>query len=322
LPPLGTGGQQKEVEMNEKRTTLRELVAKEQVFAPCIWDCFSAGAAEVAGYKAILLSGGALAHSMIGAPDIGLLSADELVWATERIASYSPLPLIVDADEGYGESPLNSYRTVSRLARAGAMAVTIQDTTGVRGYERWGQRFRSDITSGKQEKIEHSVVSTETWLGKIKASVLAMEGTDCMLIARTDSKLEFGLDEAIERCAKAAALGAEMTLIIGLRSLEESREVAAALPGWKMYPDVGSARGVPDVQLDDVAALGFNLVTMHYLEKASTYGMWDFSRHVIADRNTVYADSHDFGGLSLEEQRGVMQSDRKWLAIERECRKV
>jgi methylisocitrate lyase len=308
--------------MNEKRTTLRELISKEQVFAPCIWDCFSAGAAEVAGYKATLLSGGALAHSMIGAPDIGLLTADELTWATERIASYSPLPLIVDADEGYGESPLNAYRTASRLARAGAMAITIQDTTGVRGYERWGQRFRSDVASGKQEKIEHSVVSTDTWLAKLKASLLGLRGTDCMLIARTDSKLELGLDEAIDRCVKAAALGADMTLIIGLRSLEECRKVAAAVPGPKMYPDVGSAHGVPDVRLEDVAALGFNLVTMHYLERASAYGMYDFSKHVIADRNTVYADSHAFGGLSPEEQRRVMQSDRKWLELERECRKV
>ena len=120
-------------------SSLQASLATEQVFAPCIWDCFSARAAELTGYHATLLSGGALGFSASGVPDIGLMTAEELIWATERITSYSPLPLVVDADDGYGETSLNAYRTTARLVRAGAMAVTIDDTTGVRGYERWGR---------------------------------------------------------------------------------------------------------------------------------------------------------------------------------------
>ncbi len=297
-----------------KRTTLRQLVATEQVFAPCIWDCFSARAAELTGYKAALLSGGALGFSMSGLPDIGLLTAEELIWATDRIAAYSPLPLIVDADDGYGETALNAYRTTARLARAGAMAVTIDDTTGVRGYERWGAQLRAGVPDGA---IDHPVIARDAWLAKMRASLDACAGTDCMLIARTEAKLKHGLDEAIERCIRAVELGAEMTLIIGLMSLEEARKVAEHVPGWKMYPDVGSKDGVPDVTLEEVAALGFNLVTMHYLEKAAMFGMLDYGRHVIADRTTVYPDDHAMGGLSREAQRLAMPADPRWLERER-----
>lgn len=302
---------------DDKGSHLRTLLAKGQVFAPCIWDCFSATAAELAGFEAMLLSGGALGRSMDGVPDIALMNAEELIWATERIADFSPLPLIVDADDGYGESALTAYRTVRRLAKAGAAALTLDDTTGVRGYARWGQAFRDAVGAGATNRpISHPTVSRDAWLAKVRAGLDACAGTNCLLIARTESKLELGLDEAIERCVRALELGAEMTLIIGLKNIDECRTVAAHVPGWKMYPDVASVKGVPDVKLDDVDALGFNLVTMHYLEKASMYGMLDFSKHVFADRTTVYADEHDMGGISLEMQQFALHDDRKWLEIE------
>jgi methylisocitrate lyase len=304
--------------MTDKGTLLRTLLADGQVFAPCIWDCFSARAAELEGFEATLLSGGALGRSMSGVPDIALMNAEELIWATERIADYSPLPLIVDADDGYGETALTAYRTARRLARGGAAALTLDDTTGVRGYARWGRAFRESVGAAAPEQpISHPTVSRDAWLQKVRAGLDACEGTDCLLIARTEAKLTLGLDEAIERCARALELGAEMTLIIGLKNIDECRQVAAQVPGWKMYPDVASTHGVPDVELDEAASLGFNLVTMHYLEKASMYGMLDFSRHVFADRTTVYADEHPMAGFSKAEQELALHDDSKWLEIER-----
>ena len=90
--------------------SFKELVAKEQIFAPCIWDCRTARAAELAGFKAALLSGGQLAESVVGLPDIGMITADDLVQSTERICNYSSLPIIIDADDGFGETPLTRYR--------------------------------------------------------------------------------------------------------------------------------------------------------------------------------------------------------------------
>ncbi len=305
----------------QTRTTLRRLLAAEQIFAPCIWDCFSARAAEETGYKATLLSGGALSYAMNGVPDIGLLNAEELIWATDRIATYSPLPLIVDADDGYGESAIAAYRTCMRLVKAGAAAITLDDTTGIRGYERWGGEFRDGVRAGKIDgNVKHPVISQERWLEKVRAGLDACAGTDCVLIARTESKLGVGFDEAIERCVRAEELGAEMTLVIGLKSLDECKRLSEHVHGWKMYPDVASVDGVPDVRLENIAPLGFNLVTMHYLEKASMWGMLDFGRHVIADRTTVYADDHTMGGRSPEQQRQALHGDQPWLTWEREWR--
>lgn len=307
--------------MEEKRKTLRELVADHQVFAPCVWDLASANAAEQAGYEATLLSGGALAEWVCGMPDVGLITSDDLVKATEYICFASPLPCCIDADDGYGETPLHAYRTTKRLVEAGAMSLTLDDTTGFRGYNRWGADLRGGAPDGA---MTHPTISRKDWLAKTKASLEACSGSDCMLIARTECKLQDGLDEAIERCLLARELGAEMTLIIGLMNMEEAEKVSKYVPGWKMWPDVGSTDGVPDVELDDIDVLGFNFVTMHILEKGAMYGMIDFGRHCLADRSLRYHDTHKLG-LTDEEliitplgtaRKNAIHREDPWLSLE------
>jgi methylisocitrate lyase len=303
-------------------TTFRDLVARQQVLAPCIWDCYSAKAAELAGFHALLLSGASLGFSMCGVPDLGLHNQEELIWATDRIADYSPLPLVIDADDGFGDT-VNAYRTCARLAKAGAGAILIEDTPNERGSGRFGRAMDAATRTGLVDRnVAHPVVSQELWLSKIKAGLEACSGTECVVIARTESKLELGLDEAIERCVKAAELGAEMTYVHALRTLDECRKVATVLPGWKMFGDLATIDGVPFVRLEDIQQLGFNLVTMHFLEKGSLYGMLDYANHVANERSTGYADSHTMGGLSVDEQRAVQERDRGWLAAERGWRSV
>ena len=307
--------------MEETRKSLRELVAEKQVFAPCIWDVFSANAAEQAGYEATLLSGGALAEWVCGMPDVGLITADDLVRQTEYVCSANPLPCCIDADDGYGETALHAFRTVERLVKAGASSLTLDDTTGYRGYNRWGADLRGGAADGT---MTHPTVSREVWLSKVKAGLEACSGSDCLLIARTECKLQDGLDEAIERCLLARELGAEMTLIIGLMNMEEAEKVSKYVPGWKMWPDVGSTNGVPDVELDDIEKLGFNFVTMHILEKGAMYGMIDFGKHCLEDRSMVYHDTHKLGLSDDELHVGILGTSRKnaihhpdrWLSME------
>ncbi|MGO7971428.1 oxaloacetate decarboxylase [Rhizobium ruizarguesonis] len=301
---------------NRKKVKFRDLVSRKQVFTPCVWDCYSAKAAEMAGFEAILLSGASLGFSMSGVPDLGLHNQEELVYATDRIADYSPLPLVIDADDGFGDV-VQTFRTCYRLAKAGAGAILIEDTPNERGYARFGRAMEAATLAGKVDgNVPHEVVSQELWLAKIKASIEACEGTDCVVIARTESKLEKGLDDAIERCVRAAALGAEMTYVHGLRTLEECRKVAKELPGWKMFGDVATVNGVPFVRHEEIEALGFNLVTMHYLEKGSMYGMMDYGRHVFKDRSTRYADEHSMGGMTPAEQKASLERDSGWLDAE------
>ncbi|MBY2907470.1 MULTISPECIES: isocitrate lyase/PEP mutase family protein [Rhizobium] len=301
---------------NREKVKFRDLVSRKQVFTPCVWDCYSAKAAEMAGFEAILLSGASLGFSMSGVPDLGLHNQEELVYATDRIADYSPLPLVIDADDGFGDV-VQTFRTCYRLAKAGAGAILIEDTPNERGYARFGRAMEAATLAGKVDgNVPHEVVSQELWLAKIKASIEACQGTDCVVIARTESKLEKGLDDAIERCVRAAALGAEMTYVHGLRTLEECRKVAKELPGWKMFGDVATVNGVPFVRLEEIEALGFNLVTMHYLEKGSMYGMMDYGRHVFKDRSTRYADEHSMGGMTPAEQKASLERDSGWLDAE------
>lgn len=280
--------------------SLMELCEKEQIFAPCIWDCRSVHAAELAGFQAALLSGGQVAESICGVPDIGLITADDLVQATERVCNYSSLPIIVDADDGFGDTPLTTYRLVKRLIAAGAKGCTLDDTTGIRGWNRWGAAMMGGYADGA---IDHKSVTRERWLAKVKAALKAAEGTDFLVIARTECKLKLGLEEAILRTRMARELGAKMTLIIGLKTIEEAQRANELDPGPKMWPDVMSKNGKPDVVLSEVEPYGFSFVTCHFLEKAMMYGAAEYSRHVLPDRSTVYADEHDMGGLTLEERR-------------------
>ncbi|MBR3270763.1 MAG: isocitrate lyase/PEP mutase family protein [Clostridia bacterium] len=293
--------------MSETKTTLELLAEKEQLFVPCIWDCMSAKAVELTGFKAMLLSSAAVSYSLLGMPDIGLISMTEMVEVCGHIADYSKVPIIVDGDEGFGDSPINVYRTCKMFAKAGAKAITIDDQCGIRGFER-------SITFGPDAC---PVVSREAYLAKIKAAVEALKGTDCTLIARTAAKTRLGFDEAITRTRLAVELGAQMSMILGLHSLEECQKVAENVPGIKMYPDVVSRNGVPDVELDDIDKLGFKLVSMHYLEKGAMWGMLDFGKKNIEAKNTVYSDEHDMGGVDI--WNACTFNHKEWFALEDKC---
>lgn len=265
----------------------RELLAKERVFAPCIWDCMSAKAAEMSGFKAALLSSGCMSFSLRGMPDLGVLTLDEILMMTERITNISPLPLIVDAEDGYGDSPIHAFWTAKRLEKAGAAALMIDDTTGLRG---WQRIMHGDMSS-------YEVAPLSIWLGKIQAALDALEGTDCMLIARTEAMYKYGLDAAIERCQRAAELGAPMTLIIGISNLDQCKQIHEKVPGLKMYPDVFARNGVPDVELDDVEKLNFRLITMHCLETAAMRGMVEYGTENNRNQNTVYSTTQGMGDV-------------------------
>ena len=294
-----------------ERKSLRELVAQKQIFAPIVWDVMSAKCAEIAGLEATLLSGGVVAGNC-ATPDVGLITADDLVRITGNVCSASPLPCCIDADDGYGETPLHAYRTTKRLADAGAMALTLDDTTGTRGYGRWAKALRDGDPFGT---IPHPAVSRDVFLAKTRAALDACSGSECMLIARTETALQYGLEEAIERCIRAEELGAEMTLVIGLRTLEEGTEVAKHVKGWKMWPDVMAPGGVPDVNFEDIEKLGFNYVTAHCITKGASYGMTSWGKRVLEDKSTVFHDEHDMG-ITEEEAAHLdmfqMAHDKQW----------
>jgi 2-methylisocitrate lyase-like PEP mutase family enzyme len=258
---------------------LRDLLkeTKNCIVAPCIYDCASARAIELVGFKAAMLSGGELSLAMNGVVDYGFTNVTDIEWMVSRISRTSPLSLAVDIEDGYG-GPLAVYRTCKRLAQAGAQAVQLEDS------------------SDMEESTD--LLKPEKYYEKVKAAVAALKGTQCMLIARTNADPATQLDEGCERCKKAFELGAEMTTVVKLSNLQDAQYVSKKVPGWKMYPDVKGKNGIPEVRVEEIYPLGFNFMTMHYLLKAAMDGMLEHGKRNFAQQGCLYTcDKIDATGV-------------------------
>jgi len=251
------------------KKSLRELLARPNhvVVAPCVYDCASARAVELVGFEAMMLSGGELSIAMNGSIDYGFTSLTDTEWMVSRIAATSALALAVDIEDGYG-GPLAVYRGVKRLVRAGAQAVQLEDS------------------SDMEESTD--LIDREKYYQKVRAALAALEGTDAILIARTNANPATQLDEACERMAEAHRLGAHMTTVVKLNNLKDATYVAERVPGWKMYPDVAGRHGVPEVTVEQIAPLGFNFMTMHYTLKAAMDGMIEHGLANFAQQGSLY----------------------------------
>jgi 2-methylisocitrate lyase-like PEP mutase family enzyme len=196
--------------------TLRERLRTAPILlAPGIYDALTAAMVEAQGFGAAYLSGASIAYTRLGRPDIGLVSmaevADTLTLIRDRVA----LPLIVDADTGYGNA-LNVQRTVRLFERAGASAIQLED----QGFPK-----RCGHLSDK------TVVPMAEMVGKLHAALDARASAETLIIARTDAIAVEGLPSALDRASAYAEAGADMIFVEALRSPEQMREAVAALGG-------------------------------------------------------------------------------------------
>lgn len=166
--------------MSAQKTIRQLLETGDMVWAPCIYDCVSARVAEICGYNAILLSSCELEFALNGIP-AGLANWEEFVWSATRIANASSLPLIVDGDN-CGGTPMQVYHNCKRLAQAGVMAITVEDSGD--GGLNCGYHYASEGSG---------LLDAERWAANIQAAVDGVKGTECMIIARTESKGDWRL---------------------------------------------------------------------------------------------------------------------------------
>lgn len=244
-----------------KKKGFLELMAEGPVMAPCVYDCVSAKIVENAGFKAMCLSGGETAASLVGVPDIGLVTLDELCGVVERISACTSIPMIVDIDTGFGNE-INLIRTIRRVVNAGAKAVHLEDQTFPK---------RCGHLRGKE------VISREAYISKIKAAHYALEGTGCALIARTDSYHMLGRDEAFARCNEAIDAGADISFVEGTSSIEDVEETARRVKGPKMFA-MASAGASPKVTVDQLYKMGFGLMTMHFAMAGQIMGTQEYAK--------------------------------------------
>jgi 2-methylisocitrate lyase-like PEP mutase family enzyme len=214
------------------------------VMAPGCHDALGAFFIQRAGFQAAYVSGYAVACSLLGRPDLGELTMTEIVAHAGRIASAVEIPVICDADTGYG-GPLNVQRTVREFQKAGVAAIHIEDQV---------EPKRCAAMEGFQV----------TAIGKIRAAVAAKTDPDFVIIARTDSRPILGLEHAIERARAFADAGADMVYVELLGSRREVEEVARAITDIPLLYDMFDHPKVPVLSADELEQMGYKIVTFPF----------------------------------------------------------
>jgi len=219
------------------------LTAHGQLIMPGVYDALSAKIAARAGFEVTFITGYSLSATLLGEPDFGLLTQTEVVSAAQRICSVIDIPVIVDADTGYGNA-INVMRTVQDLIRAGAGGMFLEDQV-------WPKRCGH--MRGKQ------VISLEEQINKLRAAVEAKGQNDFFIVARTDSRQALGLEEAIKRGIAFKNAGADAVFIEAPESKAEMREIAKQVKGHLVANML--ERGVtPLMGPEELKELGFDLV--------------------------------------------------------------
>jgi 2,3-dimethylmalate lyase len=225
-------------------TILRQLLRQPGIIvAPGAYDCLTAKLIEREGFPVVYMTGAGTAVTRVGKPDLGFASLTEMLANASAIASTIRVPLIADADTGYGGA-LNVYRTVQEYEKAGVAALHIED-----------QAFpkRCGHLDGKE------VVPLAEMVVKLRAACDARTDEDLMIIARTDALAVTGLDDTLRRCAAYAEAGADVLFVEALRTQEEIDRVRREVDVPLLYNFVehGKSPLIPVAQLE---ALGFKIV--------------------------------------------------------------
>ena len=199
---------------HDRRSRLRTILAGSQcAVMATVFDPVSARFAETLGYEAGLVGGSIVSHTVLGAPDVIVLTLSELAEQVHRCTRVSQVPLVIDGDHGYGNA-LNVLRTVQELDDAGAAAVMIEDTLLPRPF-------------GPSDAPR--LLPFDEAVGKIKAAVCARGDSDIVVVGRTSAALIGGIPDAIARLRAYEAAGVEALMLPGLRTREELDAIAAAV---------------------------------------------------------------------------------------------
>ena len=210
------------------------------VAAPGAYDALSALLIEQAGFEAIYLTGNGQAASMLGLPDVGLITLTEMAERVRCIRAVTTVPLIADADVGYG-SLINVRRTMCELEAAGAGAVQFEDQVSPKkcGHE-----------------LGRTIVTIEEMAQRLRAAVEGRRNPHTLIIARTDARTSHGLAEAIRRGRAYAQAGADIIFVESPESEAELREVAASLSAPTLANMVETGR-TPYLSAERLGELGF-----------------------------------------------------------------
>jgi len=225
-------------------TQLRQLLAKPGcIVAPGVADALAARLVARAGFDVVYMTGFGTSLTRLGMPDVGLLTASEMVDNAARIADASGLPVVSDADTGYG-NPINMRRTIRDYEKAGVAGVHIEDQDLPK---------RCGHLAGKR------LIPTAEMIAKVKAACDARVNSDFTIIARCDAIAVEGLDAAFERSERYREAGADMLFIEAPVGREQVERVAARFKGVPLLYNMAASGKTPDLPADELGRLGFKL---------------------------------------------------------------
>ncbi|NSY19297.1 oxaloacetate decarboxylase [Neorhizobium sp. AL 9.2.2] len=256
------------------------------IVAPGVFDALTASIAAGAGFRAVYLSGAAIAYTHLGRPDIGLVSMAEVADRIAMICDRMTVPVIVDADTGYGNA-LNVQRTVRLFEKMGAQGIQLEDQTTPK---------RCGHLNDK------SVVSTGEMVGKIKAAVDARANEQTLIIARTDALQMEGIDRALERAHLYAQAGADILFVEAPKSGEQLGDIAGALKGVRpLVANMVEGGTTPIHNAAELSDLGFQIVIFPggIVRAMAKTAVDYYASLAAAGSNAPFADRmFDFNGLN------------------------
>ena len=225
-------------------TRIHALLEKERTLIfPGVYDALSAKLVERAGFPLTFVSGYSVAATQLGLPDLGYLTQTEMVATAKRVCAAVTIPIIIDADTGYGNA-LNVIRTVNELIDAGAAGMFLEDQV-------WPKRCGH--MKGKR------VIPVEEHVQKIRAAVDARKGRDFFIVARTDARQVNGLEDAIARCKRYKEAGADALFIEAPRDIDELKTLAKELPA-PLVANMLEGGVTPLLTKNELEKLGLQLI--------------------------------------------------------------
>jgi 2-methylisocitrate lyase-like PEP mutase family enzyme len=280
-------------------TRLRQLLAGDEILvAPGVYDGLSARLVARAGFPLVYATGGGIARSL-GYPDLGLLSMSEVVERLAVIVEQSGVPVIGDADTGYGNA-LNTRRAIREFERAGVAGLHLEDQVFPKRCGHYDDK---------------AVVATGEMTQKLRAARDAATDADLVLIARTDALAVEGLDAAIERGHAYAEAGADVVFIEAPESEAQIEAIARRIPGPKLI-NMFQGGKTPLVSIERLRALGYRIVIIPSdLQRAAIRAMEDVlaairrdgSSAAMADRMATFTERESVIGTD-----GYLELDRRY----------
>ncbi len=229
---------------SESGSSLRDLIeARSALLVPGVTNALSANVAQDAGFEALYVSGAGVSNMNLGVPDIGLITLNDLCNVVTTVRRVCDLPLIVDADTGFGNA-VNVWHTTRALELAGANAMQLEDQV----FPKRCGHFEGKAVTDAAEMVE-----------KIHAARDARRSRDFLIIARTDARAVHGLDEAIRRAALYAEAGADVTFVEAPANLDEIRTIVRSLPMPQLVNMVIGGKTAP-CTIEELRDLGVGLV--------------------------------------------------------------